>query len=513
MANPDHVAKLKEGVEAWNQWRKEDNRLQPDLSGLELTEERFLGVNFRNTNFCKIKLAHVEFLDCDFSSARFCGAEFEQVDFNRTDSSAEKVDLTHAKFLNIDANNLSFKNSDLTLADFSGYCRGLGFSNSILRKTNLLSVRLLESGFGNCYMQEAKLNPQCELVRFQKVDLSKAIFESSAYLLDTEFYDSNLTEAVFRGIEFDSTSFNNCNFSGVDFTNAKLAGIEHLEKPSFRDAIFRDAHFLREDGSCNTDPAKIDFRGADLRGVDFKGQGVKNLSSAKLAETNLSGVDLSGLDLIGADLSGAKLENTNLKDTKLYDANLSGADVRKSIGLILDSNYIRDTRFASNASDPWSILRRRYTGANFILNLLLLSIFVIPLVAKTIFWSVVNSTQNALAESAVALETNCLSAECRDFPVLGLVLGFDQSIIYGCFASTLLLYNFLRGVLTWFVGPLRDEEERSNYAPALRSYQWLRYLDKVTQWLVLGVVVFFFVFTLPQILSLLFSSVSLPVNR
>lgn len=37
----------------------------------------------------------------------------------------------------------------------------------------------------------------------------------------------------------------------------------------------------------------------------------------------------------------------------------------------------------------------------------------------------------------------------------------------------LILYNACRLVLTWRVGLLRDEEERSGYSPAFRDYVWL----------------------------------------
>ncbi len=32
MANPEHLAKLKEGVEAWNKWRAENEGVRVDLS-------------------------------------------------------------------------------------------------------------------------------------------------------------------------------------------------------------------------------------------------------------------------------------------------------------------------------------------------------------------------------------------------------------------------------------------------------------------------------------------------
>ena len=40
MANPEHLAILKQGVEQWNEWRKEDDvlMLSRDLSGANLGE-------------------------------------------------------------------------------------------------------------------------------------------------------------------------------------------------------------------------------------------------------------------------------------------------------------------------------------------------------------------------------------------------------------------------------------------------------------------------------------------
>src|SRR5437868_1961926 len=38
MANQDHLAKLKEGVEVWNQWREEHPGIQPDLQKANLRE-------------------------------------------------------------------------------------------------------------------------------------------------------------------------------------------------------------------------------------------------------------------------------------------------------------------------------------------------------------------------------------------------------------------------------------------------------------------------------------------
>ena len=37
MANPEHLAKLKEGVEVWNKWRKDNPEIRHDLAESNLT--------------------------------------------------------------------------------------------------------------------------------------------------------------------------------------------------------------------------------------------------------------------------------------------------------------------------------------------------------------------------------------------------------------------------------------------------------------------------------------------
>jgi hypothetical protein len=40
MANPEHLQILRQGIEAWNQWRRENMDITPDLSEADLNEAR-----------------------------------------------------------------------------------------------------------------------------------------------------------------------------------------------------------------------------------------------------------------------------------------------------------------------------------------------------------------------------------------------------------------------------------------------------------------------------------------
>ena len=54
MANPEHLAKLREGVSVWNAWRDENEGVQVDLSGADLAEADLAGANLNEANLANI---------------------------------------------------------------------------------------------------------------------------------------------------------------------------------------------------------------------------------------------------------------------------------------------------------------------------------------------------------------------------------------------------------------------------------------------------------------------------
>jgi hypothetical protein len=99
-------------------------------------------------------------------------------------------------------------------------------------------------------------------------------------------------------------------------------------------------------------------------------------------------------------------------------------------------------------------------------NLILVAVFLLPLVAEALLWVAINRTQLAATSLATDLNASlCLAAQCREVPVWSLVLGFERGWLYATALSLLLIYNVFRLVLTLWLAPLRDEEERSGFSP------------------------------------------------
>jgi hypothetical protein len=79
MANDDEIAKLKEGVEAWNAWREKNPVLLPNLIGANLRETKLIGANLSGAaltgaNLREAKLIGANLTGADLREANLIGA-------------------------------------------------------------------------------------------------------------------------------------------------------------------------------------------------------------------------------------------------------------------------------------------------------------------------------------------------------------------------------------------------------------------------------------------------------
>ena len=56
MANEEHVALLRQGVEAWNAWHEENPKLFPDLAGANLKGAILAGANLNGADLANADL-------------------------------------------------------------------------------------------------------------------------------------------------------------------------------------------------------------------------------------------------------------------------------------------------------------------------------------------------------------------------------------------------------------------------------------------------------------------------
>jgi TIR domain/Pentapeptide repeats (8 copies) len=89
VANEEHLAQLKQGVEAWNQWREAHPDIQPNLDGADLLQANLCGANLqgaslRRADLREAELAEANLLRADLKGANLIRAALERAHFRGT---------------------------------------------------------------------------------------------------------------------------------------------------------------------------------------------------------------------------------------------------------------------------------------------------------------------------------------------------------------------------------------------------------------------------------------------
>jgi uncharacterized protein YjbI with pentapeptide repeats len=74
MANDEHVAMLKRGVDAWNEWRGENPYIRPNLREAHLIKADLGGADLRGADLSGADLSDANLSGADLSEANLSGA-------------------------------------------------------------------------------------------------------------------------------------------------------------------------------------------------------------------------------------------------------------------------------------------------------------------------------------------------------------------------------------------------------------------------------------------------------
>ena len=200
----EHVARLLEGVKAWNEWRDRAPDIRPDLSGLDVHGlfEKEWDIDERD----ELDLSGINFKD-----AILRGTKFFKVKLNQ--STCYGSDLRCSVWRGVEAGGINFVGSDLrnatmSLVDLSG--------------SNLGSART--SGLKFDVVQLAR-------VVLRQVDLRGMKFWFS------DLSHADLTEAHICGSMFDEANLTGANLNGTRIWRAKLFNSEHTVRTPAVDSV------------------------------------------------------------------------------------------------------------------------------------------------------------------------------------------------------------------------------------------------------------------------------------
>ena len=265
MANPEHLAKLKEGVKAWNQWRNENPDVAVDLSEADLTDAELDGANLRG-----VDLFNANLNEADLRGADLRGAKLREATLGG-------ADLREAKLCGADLCSAYLRVADLSEAN-------LGIED------------FHEAGLDDAKMSRARFN-RADLDDLQRIGVYLA---QPDVLGGADLTGANLTGAVLNG--------------------AKLVGA-HLREANLDAARLVGAYLARADLSravlSGTNLSGADLTGADLHEVD--------LDDANLSGAKLNRADLSGASLLRTGFERANLTGCNVYGVSVWDIRLEGA--------------------------------------------------------------------------------------------------------------------------------------------------------------------------------------------
>jgi len=169
MANAEHLAKLKEGVEAWNEWRKENWRIVPDLK-----EAKLDGMHLHSADFARADLSNASLHKADLSHAHLGFANLFGADFANAALFGAKLDLANCSYANfnnarLDAaffNNANLSDSVLMYAILNG---------TVLMDANLCGANCGSADFNGTHVAGADFSgASFSATRMARVDLSAA---------------------------------------------------------------------------------------------------------------------------------------------------------------------------------------------------------------------------------------------------------------------------------------------------------------------------------------------------
>jgi hypothetical protein len=112
MANPEHLEILQQGVEVWNEWRIEHDKIVPDLDDADFSGTDLSGTDFSGTNFAGAHLRNVDFTNAELTNVTLNHADLTNtiiVGADLTDS-----DLRNVNFTNVVIGYTMFGDNDLS---------------------------------------------------------------------------------------------------------------------------------------------------------------------------------------------------------------------------------------------------------------------------------------------------------------------------------------------------------------------------------------------------------------
>lgn len=213
MANQAHLDTIRQGVALWNQWRKDNSGVEPELAGADLFKLDLSGADLSETDLRKANLRESNLQEANLIKTDLRKADLRRASFNLANLC--EANLSEAVLREADLSEAVLKKSYLIRADlvgadlFEADLEKADFRWAFLIGTNLERAILARADFRWAYLIDAKL---------READLSEA------NLIETNFSRADVRRANFR-----DAAVARSHFGDLDLSMAKgLHTVRHF---------------------------------------------------------------------------------------------------------------------------------------------------------------------------------------------------------------------------------------------------------------------------------------------
>jgi uncharacterized protein YjbI with pentapeptide repeats len=204
MANVEHVATLKLGVQAWNRWRLECPDVEPDLRAVDLRGARLGRANFGDARLSGARLSDADLRGADLGEANLIEANLVAADLSGArlgGAHLTRANLADAKLWDADLRGATLVDASLRRANL---CRAV-LKRAKLGGADLTGARLSDANLGEVDLVNANLG---------NADLAGANL-SDGWLIGVRLTDAMLVGTNVVGADFGETVISNCDLRGV----------------------------------------------------------------------------------------------------------------------------------------------------------------------------------------------------------------------------------------------------------------------------------------------------------
>jgi uncharacterized protein YjbI with pentapeptide repeats len=218
LADPDHLAKLEEGVDAWNKWRKDNPDIRPDLSNTNLSKVNLSGVNLSMADLIKANLSRAKLSGADMSGADMRGTDLSQADLRGSDlrnANMRGANTSMAKLIEADLSQADLSQANMSRANLSrANISRANMSRANTSMANLSDAKLRVADLSRANMSGANMSgANTSMANMRGANLSRANMRGA-----------NLSRANMRGAKLIETQLMQTNFTEANLSEADITG-------------------------------------------------------------------------------------------------------------------------------------------------------------------------------------------------------------------------------------------------------------------------------------------------